>query len=205
MDLNELKKLINEEVKRTRQRNLKEGDDDEGKTGSGYGAAGKAPKPKIVAEPEPFIPEEPETFKDSLKDATPQELQSHKQRLFKELFSQFENNHEELFKLFQAPNLDPDISNTVSDLLFVYSKLNKKFKDIDTSGLPQNQLRRGLPFNKQSPEEPEKTGKTQWDRDPNKISEPTAAMEPADAPTKKTYPSVEPIGTDEPTKTKARR
>lgn len=189
MDLKELKKLINEEVQRTRSKNLL---NEEETTEPGR----KKPRDvRPMAQPEPFIEpeqdpsEEPKTFKDSLKDATPQELEAQKQRLSKELIPKI-IKQETLWKLMLTPNLEADVSNIISDLLFVYTKLSKKSAQADgTSELPDRPGGAGLPT------------PTAIGRNPHLK---TASINPADAPTTRNYSSVEPIGVDEPTRTKAR-
>lgn len=122
MDLNQLKSLISEEIKRKRQNNLLEGDQEDTAVGSQKRPAKRGPPDK----PEPFVPEKPEeeqTFKDSIRDSSPEELKVHEERLFKEMISNIDE--ETLFKFLKATMADTEMQNIISNLIFVYRRLHK--------------------------------------------------------------------------------
>lgn len=181
MDLNQLKSLINEEIKRTRQNNLLEVEEP---TAVGR----KAPNVPRQDVPEPFdpgTPEEEQTFKDSIQNASPQELKAHQERLFKEMIPHLDEAT--LWKFLKATMGDTEVQNIISDLMFVYRKLHKTGgSPDDLSQIPDRTGGFGLPT------------ATQVGRNPDGK---TAAIDRANRPTNVTVPEVEPIGANEPTRT----
>ena len=69
--------------------------------------------------PEPFTPQPEEegeqTFQNSIKYASPQEIKAHKERLFKEMISNIDE--ETLFKFLKATMADTEMQNIISDLI----------------------------------------------------------------------------------------
>jgi hypothetical protein len=186
MHIKELKKLINQEVERVRSKNLL---NEQEKTEPGR------KKPQVarpIAQPEPFIepemdPSEERGYSQIVRDFTPEQLKAEKNKLVMQIFSSVDD--EVLYKIM--PSLPEDLRDDVGKLIFVISKMQSNLKTpIDTSKIPDRLGGAGLPT------------PTAIGRNPHLK---TASINPADAPTKRTYSSVEPIGVDEPTKTKTTR
>ena len=191
MDLKQLKKLINEEVTRVNQK-LQEQD----KTNPGFkGRESRKPESQSTSGildpdtgetlPELPEPEEESGYVQTLKNKSPQELETERQKLIKQIFSNVESDT--LYKIL--PLLPDDVKDDFGKLMFISSKMQTFKTPIDTSRLPDRPGGFGLPT------------KTSIERNPN-----LKTRIPADFPTKsKEPPQVEPVSPEEPTRTNVKK